>query len=197
MSQKRTPVGSPLLSMSSGLGATTTLTVRPSPVASGTLASYGSTDTLRAASSANAISVTVDRPTTPQVSAHGYTSTPTRGRPVSFIAPLHVPARFQPSYRAKLDLYVGQFISFLISSFFLSLVVAWACLARLSLELPRWLRPVKPATFPWDKPEYFKTEKVVKDVQTYAEAVGLQILDEQVETADGYYLRCVIAFTCR
>ena len=188
MSQKRTSVGPPLSSVSS---ATTTLTVRPSPVASGTLASsYGSTDTFRAASSTNAIPVTVDLPTTLPVSAHGYTSTPSRGRPVSFIDPLHVPIKFYPSYRTKLDLYIGQCISFFISSFFLLLVVAWAWLACLSHELPRWLRSVKPVTFPWDKPEHFKTEKVVKDVQTYAKAAGFEILNEQVETADGYYLRC-------
>ena len=187
MAQKPTSVGPPFLSMSSGSAAASTI---PPLSGSGprTLASYGSTDTLRpASSSGNGISVTVDRPTTPQVATHSYTSIPRRGRPALSIAPVYITTT---CFRSKLSLHIGQFASSCISSFFLCLVVAWACLARLSHEIPRWLKkPVNPPTFHWDKPEYVKNEKVVKDVQTYARAVGFEIINEQVETGDGYYLR--------
>jgi len=187
MAQKASTPGTPPVIVTPR-AESTTFTARPSLNAFQP-PSYGSTDASASRISlTDGIAITVDRPTTPQVSAHGYSSTPGR-RAVSFIAPVHVTHSSLPSFRTKFDLFVGQFISFFISSFFLSLVVAWASLARLSAELPRWLRPVKPATFPWDNPDYYKKEKVVKDVQSYARAVGFDILDEQVETADGYYLR--------
>lgn len=77
------------------------------------------------------------------------------------------------------------------------LVVGWAMLADFSAHLPRFLRrvaPVEPANFPWDKPKYYK-EKCVKDVGYYARQAGegYEIVDEEVETEDGFYLRYVHA----
>lgn len=51
---------------------------------------------------------------------------------------------------------------------------------------------MEPATFPWDNRERWRNEEYVKDVRYYARAVGLDIIDEQVETDDGYYLRCFL-----
>lgn len=115
------------------------------------------------------------------------------GRPISFIDPVHNGSRwYQPTLRNQLILAVSQMISFVLSSCFLMVVVAWAMLADLSAHLPRILRPVKPATFPWDDPKRLKNEKCVKDVRYYAQDAGegYDILDEEVETDDGYYLRC-------
>jgi len=86
------------------------------------------------------------------------------------------------------QLFFEQIVSFFLSTFFLVLVVLWALLVHLYQQLRRLLRPTPSKVFDWDKPEYAK-EKVVREVQPYATAVGFEIIDEQVETADGFYLR--------
>ncbi|KAL5508596.1 hypothetical protein ACEPAH_6215 [Sanghuangporus vaninii] len=113
------------------------------------------------------------------------------GRPISFIAPVHSEARwYRPTLRNRLLLFTSQVISGVISSIFLISVVAWALLADLSARLPRYLRPVEPASFPWDSPRYLK-EKCTKDVRYYAQHAGegYDIVDEEVETEDGFHLR--------
>ena len=113
------------------------------------------------------------------------------GRPISFIAPVHSEARwYTPTLRNRLLLSISQFISSIISSILLVGVVAWALLADLSVRLPRYLRPVEPASFPWDNPRYLK-ERCTKDVRYYAQQAGegYDILDEEVETGDGFHLR--------
>lgn len=114
------------------------------------------------------------------------------GRPISFIDPVHNGARwYHPTLRNRLMLVVSQIFSVILSSCFLVIVVLWAVLADLSARLPRFLRPVKPATFPWDDPKRLKNEKCVKDIRYYAQNAGegYDVLDEEVETEDGYYLR--------
>lgn len=118
------------------------------------------------------------------------------GRPVSFIAPVHGEARwYRPTFKNRLMLCISQLISFIVSSLFLITVVGWAMLAELAAHLPRFLRrvsPVEPVSFPWDNPKYM-SEKCVKDVRYYAREAGegYDIIDEEVETEDGFYLRCV------
>jgi len=41
----------------------------------------------------------------------------------------------------------------------------------------------------WDQPEHHEKESVVNNIGYYACQVGLDIVDEEVETADGYLLR--------
>ena len=43
--------------------------------------------------------------------------------------------------------------------------------------------------YTWDRPEHRDKESVVNDIGYYARQVGLDIVDEEVETADGYLLR--------
>lgn len=71
-------------------------------------------------------------------------------------------------------------------------VVAWASLLHLYHRMPARFRPEQPQQYEWDNPQLAKTEKVVKYVQPYAQAIGLDIIDEQVETADGYILRLIL-----
>ncbi|KAH8115772.1 alpha/beta-hydrolase [Phellopilus nigrolimitatus] len=114
------------------------------------------------------------------------------GRPISFITPVHGGARwYRPSFRNRLMLHGSQVMSFITSSFLLGGVVVWALLADLSTRLPRFLRPVEPATFPWDDPDRWKNEKCVKDVHYYARTAGagFDIIEEEVETEDGFHLR--------
>ena len=52
-----------------------------------------------------------------------------------------------------------------------------------------WIRQEQPKVYTWDRPEHRKKESVVNDIGYYACQVSLDIVDEEVETADGYLLR--------
>ena len=107
---------------------------------------------------------------------------------IPFVQPLHPQSSFQPSFLANLSLFFDQAISFLISSFFLSIVVLWACLVHIFNIILNSLRASPSKVFHWDQaPE--TPEKVTKEVAYYARAVGFDIQDETVETEDGFYLR--------
>jgi hypothetical protein len=115
-------------------------------------------------------------------------------RPISFISPIHSSsASYTPTLSRTFLLFLSQLLSTLFSTAFLILVVLWALLADFSSRVPKWLRPVKPARFPWDDPGRWKREKCTKDVGYYAREAGegYEIAEEVVETEDGYLLRCV------
>ena len=97
------------------------------------------------------------------------------------------------SFRAKINLFINQAISVIISTFFLAFVVLWATAAELMRALPKWLRPIKAKKFPWDDERYWRKEgrKVSKDPKDYARQVGMDIEHQTVETEDGYFLRLV------
>ena len=63
--------------------------------------------------------------------------------------------------------------------------------AELVKALPKWMRPIKAKTFPWDDDSYWRKEgrKVSKDPRDYARQVGMDIEHQTVETEDGYLLR--------
>lgn len=122
---------------------------------------------------------------------------PTSGRPISFIAPVHGDYKqYRPSLWNIIKLFISQLVSVAVSSVFLVAVVGWALLAEISKGLPRRWRPVKAATFPWDDHDRWKNEDCVKDVRYYAHAVGFDIVDEEAETEDDYYLRCYLWCPC-
>jgi lysosomal acid lipase/cholesteryl ester hydrolase len=113
-----------------------------------------------------------------------------RGSNQPFAQPLHQPLSFKPSFLSFSRLFLNQAISFAVSSFFLCIVVTWACLVSIRNSLLRTLRPPISQTkkYDWDKrPE--APEKVTKGVAYYARAIGLDIRDETIETEDGFYLR--------
>lgn len=112
------------------------------------------------------------------------------GRPVSFIEPVHGHASsYRPTFSNRFKLFLAQILCFVLSSVFLVVVVTWALLADLSARIPSYLRAVEATTFPWDDPNRLAREKCVKDVRYYARAAGFDIVDEEVETEDGFYLR--------
>jgi lysosomal acid lipase/cholesteryl ester hydrolase len=101
------------------------------------------------------------------------------------------------TFLAKVNLFIDQTISVLLSTFFLSFVVAWALSAELAKGLPKWVWPDRPRKFPWDDEKYWRKEgkAVSKDPKDYARQVGMDIEDQTVETEDGYFLRCVQQLT--
>ncbi|ODN74232.1 hypothetical protein L202_07677 [Cryptococcus amylolentus CBS 6039] len=91
---------------------------------------------------------------------------------------------------AKLNLIFIQSVSIVLSTFFLTAVVAWAMTAEVCKALPKWVWPDRPMKFPWDDEEYWKKEKTVsKDPAFYARQVGMDIEHQTVETEDGYFLK--------
>ena len=109
----------------------------------------------------------------------------------SFIGDVHDHSSFYffPSIGSIIKLWVGQTISFIISAFGLAIVVSWASFLRIWHGLPYLFVRKDVKVHDWDKPEQWKHEKVVKDVQYYARAVGFDIIDETVQTQDDYLLR--------
>lgn len=155
---------------------------------------YGASIDYSRPHSVNATRTRADQASRPGVHPLGHNGETRRsGRPISFIQPIHNGARwYQPTMRNKIILAGSQMMSFFISSLFLNAVVLWAIAADISARLPRALQAVEPATFPWDDPKRLKKEKCTKDVSYYARNAGegYDILNEEVETDDGYYLRC-------
>lgn len=112
-------------------------------------------------------------------------------RPPSFIRSARTGSRdYKPSIRNRISLWFTQSFSFIVSSFFLGLVVGWALLA----SFPTLIRDYRKdkEVFEWDNHEKYKNEKNTQDVRYYAREVGFDIVDEEVETEDGFLLRYVI-----
>ena len=95
------------------------------------------------------------------------------------------------SFLSKINLFINQTISIILSTFFLAFVVSWALSVETYRAVPKWLRWSKPRTFPWDDERYWRKEgrKVSKDPRDYALQVGMDIEHQTVETDDGYFLK--------
>jgi hypothetical protein len=92
---------------------------------------------------------------------------------------------------AKINLFINQTISIILSTFFLVFVVAWALSTEIARALPKWIRPGPTKKFPWDDDRYWRKEgrKISKEPRDYARQVGMDIENQTVETEDGYLLR--------
>ncbi|WFD29187.1 hypothetical protein MSPP1_000192 [Malassezia sp. CBS 17886] len=110
----------------------------------------------------------------------------------------HVPNHFDgalvdpPEGRTEtpytLSFLLHQALSVLLSSAILISIVMLGLCVRLSGMPGRWMRR-KDNTRAWDNPQRWKRERLTKSPQYYAQSCGFDIVDEQVETQDGYYLR--------
>ena len=92
---------------------------------------------------------------------------------------------------SRVNLFINQTISVILSTFFLAFVVAWALSVELTRNLPKWIRGDRPQTFPWDDQRYWEKEggKISKDPSDYARQIGMEIEHQTIETEDGYYLK--------
>lgn len=111
-------------------------------------------------------------------------STP-RGGPL----PEHTPTR-------KLRLFALQLLSHIISNSILVIIVVYALIKRCLtkainqlLQLPTQSNHHKKISRQWDLPHKFKHEKVTKDFHYYAKQAGYEIIEQTVETLDGYFLK--------
>lgn len=89
----------------------------------------------------------------------------------------------------SLKFWIHQSLAVLASSIILLAVVAIGLTVRMAGMLPRYLMRKPSKVYEWEDNERWKTEKLVKSPQYYARNCGFDIVDEQVETKDGYYLR--------
>ncbi|KDQ65123.1 hypothetical protein JAAARDRAFT_168018 [Jaapia argillacea MUCL 33604] len=133
---------------------------RPNPV------SYGTIDDLQSLIQPNADTAPRDTPVTIQ---------------------LYPDANSPISHPRRLHRYALPLLSTIVSTMFLLLVVAWATIASFPVLVLKWWNH-KEESYTWDH-ERHKGEEIVKDVQYYARQVGFEIVDEQAETDDGYFLR--------
>ncbi len=97
------------------------------------------------------------------------------------------------TFVGRVRLQIAQLIANSLSSIFLLFVVIWALSVRLFAALPAYLglvaRKPKEALKEWDDAKRWKKEALVKDVRYYARSCGFDIVNETVETEDGYLLR--------
>ncbi|KAK0522178.1 hypothetical protein OC834_006378 [Tilletia horrida] len=121
-------------------------------------------------------------------------------------APLYA----QHSLYWRLRLAWSQLLALILSSSFLIFIIVWALSIQVIaalLRLAPWpfsrvfialglLPPEGGVRLPptnkdreWDDHKRWKKEKLVKDVRYYASTCGFEIVNEQVETEDGFYLR--------
>lgn len=82
-----------------------------------------------------------------------------------------------------------QLVANALSSGFLILVVIWALSVRFLAQLPKLFTQSPIDVKAWDDPRRWAKEDLVKDVRYYAKQCGFEIINETVETQDGYYLR--------
>jgi len=138
------------------------------------------------------------RPGTPQIhhaaniGVAGARSFPMNSRKSSFVGTVHDPDSFAPPLGRVEEFWLkwNKLSSFVISSTFLILVVLYASCVRVLTGTPKIFKTTKPHVYPWDEnARHWKKEKVVKDIGYYARQCGYDIIDETVETQDGYFLR--------
>ena len=154
-------------------------------------------------SSAASMRVRVDKQTAESVQSSGpFTHVPngyaSDGDPSADGAELWVhrggaPAYGKPTWYKYFKLQLNQLLANTLSSVFLILVVIWALSVRFFAYVPVLLglapKKEKEELHEWDDPKRWKKEKLVKDVGYYARSCGFDIVDETVETEDGFYLR--------
>lgn len=99
------------------------------------------------------------------------------------------PPYSRPTLYSRARLFVTQTTANALSSGFLLLVIIWALSVRLLVAIPKLFAPTIKEQKEWDDPKRWSKEKLVKDVRYYAASCGFEIINETVETQDGYYLR--------
>lgn len=184
----RAPLRHPLASTLSSGSSTPNLT--PPPNGLGLLH-----DSLASDERSPLLTVEVERPSTPGIQQREYLSIP-HDYEQDFDIPTFVSTERggfirPPTLKSRIKLFYTQLVANLISAGFLILIVVWALASRsLGYILARLHGQVQVRhPRPWDEPEKWKNEKLVRDVKYYARSCGYDIVDQEVITQDGYKLR--------
>lgn len=97
-----------------------------------------------------------------------------------------------PTVKSRIRLFFCQLLSNAASAGFLALIVAWALSARgltYSLNRLRGKQGVERKKREWDDQKTYENEAVVKDMRYYARNCGFDVIEQEVETKDGYLLK--------
>lgn len=157
--------------------------------------SHGKLKDTLASETSPLLSVEVDRPSTPSIQQREYLRIP-HDYDVDFNIPSFISTERggrirPPTLRSRIRLHWSQFWTNAISTAFLLFIVLWALTQRTLMHIVNTLlgknKPRQPR--PWDNPEKWKKEKLVKDVKYYARTCGYDIIDQTLTTEDGYHLR--------
>lgn len=141
------------------------------------------------------LSVAVDRPSTPGIQQQEWQRIPhdydRDFESQTFLSTERGGFIRAPTLRSRVKLLGTQLLANIISTSFLILIVVWALASRalryvlLAVQGKHKHRHPRP----WDRPERWANEKLVKDVKYYARSCGYDIEDQEVVTEDGYKLR--------
>ena len=141
------------------------------------------------------LSIGIERPSTPQIQQREYLSIPhdydtDLGIP-TFVSTERGGYIRPPTLRSRLRLLWTQLVSNTISTAFLLLIVIWALVSRSLSSILETLSGKGKVRHPrpWDNPDRWKDEKLVRDVKYYARSCGYDIQDQEIVTEDGYKLR--------
>ncbi|GAA5820182.1 hypothetical protein JCM10212_006498, partial [Sporobolomyces blumeae] len=99
-----------------------------------------------------------------------------------------------PTIRSRFKLFFLQLFANTASAAFLCLIIVWALTSQGLHSLVRWMKGVHPdrTRREWDTDEQraqYEREKCVKDIRYYARNCGFDVVEQTVETKDGYLLK--------
>ncbi|GAA5922259.1 hypothetical protein JCM1841_001385 [Sporobolomyces salmonicolor] len=99
-----------------------------------------------------------------------------------------------PTLESRFKLFFLQLFANAASAAFLLLIIVWALASQGLHSLVRWMKRISPdrARREWDTDEMrakYENERVVKDIRYYARSCGFDVIEQTVETKDGYLLK--------
>ncbi|GAA5927302.1 uncharacterized protein JCM15063_005858 [Sporobolomyces koalae] len=99
-----------------------------------------------------------------------------------------------PTIKSRFKLFFLQLFANTASAAFLCLIIVWALASQGLNFVVRWMKGTRPdrARREWDTEEArakYEQEKCVKDIRYYARNCGFDVIEQTVETKDGYLLK--------
>ncbi|GAA5953404.1 hypothetical protein JCM3765_005027 [Sporobolomyces pararoseus] len=99
-----------------------------------------------------------------------------------------------PTIKSRFKLFFLQLFANAASAAFLILIIVWALTSQGLNFLVRWMKGQHPdrSRREWDTEEArakYEREKCVKDIRYYARNCGFDVIEQEVETKDGYLLK--------
>ncbi|GAA5892412.1 uncharacterized protein JCM6883_007347 [Sporobolomyces salmoneus] len=99
-----------------------------------------------------------------------------------------------PTIKSRFKLFFLQLFANAASAAFLMLIIVWALASQGLNFVVRWMKGIRPdrTLREWDTEEArakYEREKCVKDIRYYARNCGFDVVEQEVETKDGYLLK--------